>query len=366
MVAAIATGGSLFFSEIAHFVPCELCWFQRICMYPLSILTLIAAVHGDHRFARYLLPLPVVGAGVSVYHILVENGVVEQAKACLVSAPGGCATKWIDQFGYMTIPTLTLTGFVLLIAFLALAGAEEAEGQLPCPPVPSGKKSKQIRRAAAAAPPPVVSKGGTRRRQANPRVLAIAAGVVALAGIGIGLAIALSGGSKPSIPKDIPTFGSIANGLPGSAEVAALYKGIPQKGLVLGSEFAPTQMVDLHRPPVPAVQGVRDDRDAHAPERVRAPGKLRIEVKPWAFIGPDSTRGQKAMFAAAKQNKAFNFAADPLRQPGHREHRLAHRQHGVPGGRQHPRAERAAAADGALVLERERPDRRRRRRSRRQ
>jgi disulfide bond formation protein DsbB len=129
VVAAVATGGSLFFSEIAHFVPCELCWFQRICMYPLSIVTLLAALAGDHRVARYLLPLPIVGAGVSVYHLLVENGVVEQAKACLVSAPGGCATKWINEFGWMTIPTLALTGFVLLIGFLALAatgGADEA------------------------------------------------------------------------------------------------------------------------------------------------------------------------------------------------------------------------------------------------
>jgi disulfide bond formation protein DsbB len=123
VVAAIATGGSLFFSEIAHFVPCELCWFQRICMYPLSIVTLLAAVRGDHRVARYLLPLPVVGAGVSVYHLLVENGVVEQAKACLASAPGGCATKWINEFGWVTIPTLALTGFVLLTGFLALAAA---------------------------------------------------------------------------------------------------------------------------------------------------------------------------------------------------------------------------------------------------
>ncbi|HVA30104.1 MAG TPA: disulfide bond formation protein B, partial [Gaiellaceae bacterium] len=49
VVAAIATGGSLFFSEIAHFVPCELCWFQRICMYPLSIVTLLAALAGDYR-----------------------------------------------------------------------------------------------------------------------------------------------------------------------------------------------------------------------------------------------------------------------------------------------------------------------------
>jgi disulfide bond formation protein DsbB len=123
VVTAVATGGSLFFSEIAGYIPCELCWFQRICMYPLSIATLLAALVNDHRAARYLLPLPLVGAGVSVYHLLVENGVVEQAQACLVSAPGGCATKWINEFGYMTIPTLALTGFLLALAFLLFAVA---------------------------------------------------------------------------------------------------------------------------------------------------------------------------------------------------------------------------------------------------
>jgi disulfide bond formation protein DsbB len=121
LVTAIATGGSLFFSEIAGFVPCELCWYQRICMYPLSIVTLLAALADERRLARYLLPLPVVGAGVSVYHLLVENGVVAQSQICLISAPGGCATKWINEFGYVTIPTLALTGFALAFAFLFLA-----------------------------------------------------------------------------------------------------------------------------------------------------------------------------------------------------------------------------------------------------
>lgn len=123
VVSSIATGGSLFFSEIAGFVPCELCWFQRICMYPLTIITLVAALANDRRVARYLLPLPLVGAGVSVYHLLVENGVVKQAQTCLLSAPGGCATKWINEFGYMTIPTLALTGFALCFGFLLLAAA---------------------------------------------------------------------------------------------------------------------------------------------------------------------------------------------------------------------------------------------------
>jgi len=125
LVSAIATGGSLFFSEVAHFVPCELCWFQRICMFPLSITTLLAALFNDRRAARYLLPLPLVGAGVSVYHLLVENGVVKQAQTCLISAPGGCATKWINEFGYVTIPTLALTGFALVLAlFLPAVSAE--------------------------------------------------------------------------------------------------------------------------------------------------------------------------------------------------------------------------------------------------
>jgi disulfide bond formation protein DsbB len=123
LVSSIATGGSLFFSEIAGFIPCELCWYQRICMYPLTVVTLLAALANDRRAARYLLPLPLAGAGVSVYHLLVENHVVAQAHACLISAPGGCATKWINEFGYMTIPTLALTAFALCFGFLLLAAA---------------------------------------------------------------------------------------------------------------------------------------------------------------------------------------------------------------------------------------------------
>ena len=127
VVAAIATGGSLFFSQIAGFPPCELCWFQRICMYPLSILLLLMAWNNDNRAARYLFPLPIVGACVSIYHLLIENKVIKEPTACLVSATGGCGTKWIDELGYITIPTLALTGFLLLIGFLVLATTETTE-----------------------------------------------------------------------------------------------------------------------------------------------------------------------------------------------------------------------------------------------
>ena len=125
VVAALATGGSLFFSEIAHYAPCELCWYERICMYPLAVVLLLMALANDYRASRYLLPLPIVGAGLAAYHVLVERGIVSQSKECILSAPGGCATKWIDELGYVTIPVLTLTAFALVLGFLLLAGQSE-------------------------------------------------------------------------------------------------------------------------------------------------------------------------------------------------------------------------------------------------
>ena len=131
LVSAVATAGSLYFSERAHFFPCELCWFQRIFMYPLALTTLFAAVANDHRVARYLLPLPLAGAAFSFYHLLVENRVFEQAQGCRLSAPGGCTTKWIDEFGYVTIPTLALTVFALVFAFLLLAAVDAGDEPEP-------------------------------------------------------------------------------------------------------------------------------------------------------------------------------------------------------------------------------------------
>ena len=120
VAALVATGGSLYFSEVAHFIPCKLCWFQRISMYPLVLLALPVLRH-DRRAAQYLLPLPVVGFGVAAWHVLVERGVVAEAQSCLISAPGGCATKWIEEFGYITIPTMAATAFALIAFVLALS-----------------------------------------------------------------------------------------------------------------------------------------------------------------------------------------------------------------------------------------------------
>ena len=119
-VALVATAGSLFFSEIARFVPCRLCWFQRIGMYPLAAILLIAALRRDARGgALYGLPLAIFGAIVASYHIYIEYHPEAETAGCRIGA--SCATKWIDKLGYITIPTLALTAFVAISVLLAMA-----------------------------------------------------------------------------------------------------------------------------------------------------------------------------------------------------------------------------------------------------
>lgn len=118
-VAAVATGGSLYFSEFAHFIPCQLCWYQRICMYPLVVTLFVGAVLRDRRGWLYSALFPVVGAAIAIRHIYVELNPGAESAACKIGAP--CSTKWIEEFGYVTIPVLALTGFVLIGILLAFA-----------------------------------------------------------------------------------------------------------------------------------------------------------------------------------------------------------------------------------------------------
>jgi protein-disulfide isomerase len=169
----------------------------------------------------------------------------------------------------------------------------------------SGKQARR-RRQQVATPPPVARKGA--RRRASPKVLLVAAlaGLV-LVGAVVGISLA-AGGNSSSAAATIPTVGSLTNALPNAAAVQREFAGIPQNGLVLGSAKAPLTMVeyiDLQCP------GCRAFETSVAPsivsEFVRA-GKLKIEARPLAFIGPDSIPARKAMIAASQQNRAFNFA----------------------------------------------------------
>jgi len=170
------------------------------------------------------------------------------------------------------------------------------------------KKSREAGRAAASKPPPVQSKGGSRARTASPKVLGIGAGAVVLIVVVVFGILHFTNNKSSAGTSTLPAVGSVAAGLPGAADVQAMYKGIPQKGLVLGSAFAPVKMVEYIDLQCPICQEFETTvMPDIIPKYVRT-GKVQVEVRPWAFIGPDSARGQAAMLAAAKQNKAFNYA----------------------------------------------------------
>lgn len=117
-VAIVASLGSLYYSEVADFPPCRLCWFQRIGMYPLALILPIAAWRGDRQVRWYGLPLAVVGGAISIYHIVIERNPSLESGACEATNP--CSIIWVEELGYLTIPTMALAGFVLVSLLLAL------------------------------------------------------------------------------------------------------------------------------------------------------------------------------------------------------------------------------------------------------
>ena len=115
-VALVATLGSLYLSEVAHFPPCRLCWYQRIAMYPLVPMLGIAALRRDWGVRPYAMALAGIGAVVSTYHLLVERFPSLETGSCDPLNP--CSIRWVEHFGYLTIPAMALSGFVLILALL--------------------------------------------------------------------------------------------------------------------------------------------------------------------------------------------------------------------------------------------------------
>lgn len=131
VVALTAMLGSLYFSEVAGFVPCTLCWYQRILMYPLTLITLVGVIKQDEYLPFYVWPLSVLGAGVSSYHTLIQSGVFSHPATCTVGVP--CSLRYVNYLGFITIPLLALTAFVLITAVMilthwAFANDPSAEG----------------------------------------------------------------------------------------------------------------------------------------------------------------------------------------------------------------------------------------------
>jgi disulfide bond formation protein DsbB len=124
-VAVLATAGSLFFSEVARFEPCRLCWYQRILMYPLVVVLGIAAIRRDELVGRYVLPLASIGAVTSAYHYALEWFPALDTGACAAGTP--CTIVWFRQLGFASLPYLALSAF-LLIAVLVWLGASDGAG----------------------------------------------------------------------------------------------------------------------------------------------------------------------------------------------------------------------------------------------
>ena len=118
VVAAIATSGSLYFSEIAHFVPCRLCWWQRYAMYPLVPILLLAWLRPTWRLWRLAAPMALVGTAIAAYHVVIERWPTLEVTSCSRTNP--CTIRWVEEFGYVTIPVMSLSAFVLILTWLAL------------------------------------------------------------------------------------------------------------------------------------------------------------------------------------------------------------------------------------------------------
>lgn len=130
IVAAGATVGSLWFSEVAGFVPCRLCWFQRIAMYPLVPILLVAAVRSDRRVGWYVIPTAAIGAALAGWHYLIEWRPSLEGGVCSSSGPS-CADIWFREFGFVTLPFMALVGFLSIIVFTLLAASHRQGTESP-------------------------------------------------------------------------------------------------------------------------------------------------------------------------------------------------------------------------------------------
>ena len=115
LVALVATVGSLVYSEVIHFEPCRLCWFQRIAMYPMAVVLLVGAIRREFQVKYYALPLALVGLGISIYHYLMQVFPSLEGGSCGVVS---CSARYVDIFGFISIPFMAGAGFIVIAVLL--------------------------------------------------------------------------------------------------------------------------------------------------------------------------------------------------------------------------------------------------------
>lgn len=115
IVASVATIGSLIYSEVIHFEPCRLCWFQRIAMYPMAIVLLVGAIRREFQVKYYALPLALIGLAISVYHYLMEVFPSLEGGSC---GAVSCSARHVEIFGFVSIPFMAGCGFIVIAVLL--------------------------------------------------------------------------------------------------------------------------------------------------------------------------------------------------------------------------------------------------------
>lgn len=124
LASIIATLGSLYFSEVRGYVPCEMCWYQRIAMYPLTVTMGIAVFKRDLAVKKYVLPVSIIGGLISVFHYLEQKVPGFTAiKPCSMGVP--CSGEYINWLGFITIPFLAFVAFLIITICLLFVKKED-------------------------------------------------------------------------------------------------------------------------------------------------------------------------------------------------------------------------------------------------
>ncbi len=125
-MALVSTGVSLFFSEVMELPPCVLCWYQRIAMYPLVVIIAAGIVLGDRKWKWYSLPLAAIGLLIAIYHNLLYYGIIpDSLTPCTESI--SCTSRQIEWLGFITIPLMSMTAFIIINIGLLLFRTSEKD-----------------------------------------------------------------------------------------------------------------------------------------------------------------------------------------------------------------------------------------------
>lgn len=116
--AIVAMVGSLYFSDVKGYAPCVLCWYQRICMYSLIPILLVGYFRGDQKVYHFVTPIAGIGWLFALYHNLLYTEIIKNPELC--STGISCTSKYIEYFGFVTIPFLSLAAFSVILVLSVL------------------------------------------------------------------------------------------------------------------------------------------------------------------------------------------------------------------------------------------------------